>query len=111
MNASILVPGICFILMFCSEFTILETLQYFGRLHGLRGKEVRLTLKKKLELNMDKLQVRLQLDFLTGLLDLPPSSRTVGTLSGGQQRRVSFAVSLLHAPDLMILDEPTVGVI
>ena len=28
----------------------------------------------------------------------------------GQQRRVSFAVSLLHAPDLMILDEPTVGV-
>ena len=89
----------------------METLQYFGRLHGLRGKEVRLTLKKKLELNMDKLQVRLQLDFLTGLLDLPPSSRTVGTLSGGQQRRVSFAVSLLHAPDLMILDEPTVGVI
>ena len=67
-------------------------------------------LTKKLELNMDKLQVRLQLDFLTGLLDLPPSSRTVGTLSGGQQRRVSFAVSLLHAPDLMILDEPTVGV-
>ena len=112
MNASILVPGICFILMFCSEFTILETLQYFGRLHGLRGKEVRaFKLTKKLELNMDKLQVRLQLDFLTGLLDLPPSSRTVGTLSGGQQRRVSFAVSLLHAPDLMILDEPTVGVI
>ena len=95
--------------MFCSEFTILETLQYFGRLHGLRGKEVR-AFNKKLELRMDKLQVRLQLDFLTGLLDLPPSSRTVGTLSGGQQRRVSFAVSLLHAPDLMILDEPTVGV-
>jgi len=75
------------------EFSILETLQYFGRLHGLRSKEV-----------------LLQLEFLTGLLDLPPSSRTVGTLSGGQQRRVSFAVSLLHAPDLMILDEPTVGV-
>merc|ERR1712012_1092862 len=75
------------------EFTILETLQYFGRLHGLRSKEV-----------------LLQLEFLTGLLDLPPSSRTVGTLSGGQQRRVSFAVSLMHAPDLMILDEPTVGV-
>ena len=28
-------------------------------------------------------QVLLQLEFLTGLLDLPPSSRTVGTLSGG----------------------------
>ena len=62
-------------------------------------------------LQLDTSQVRLQLDFLSGLLDLPPSTRTVGTLSGGQQRRVSFAVSLLHSPDLMILDEPTVGVI
>jgi ABC-type Mn2+/Zn2+ transport system ATPase subunit len=30
--------------------------------------------------------------------------------SGGQQRRVSFAASLIHTPDLLILDEPTVGV-
>ena len=33
-----------------------------------------------------------------------------GKPSGGQQRRVSFAVSLLHNPELLILDEPTVGV-
>ena len=30
--------------------------------------------------------------------------------SGGQQRRVSFSVALLHNPELLILDEPTVGV-
>lgn len=30
--------------------------------------------------------------------------------SGGQQRRASFIVALLHEPSILILDEPTVGV-
>lgn len=49
-------------------------------------------------------------DFLIGLLDLPNDNRMVGKLSGGQQRRASLAAALLHEPQLLILDEPTVGV-
>ncbi|XP_034255676.1 ABC transporter G family member 23-like [Thrips palmi] len=74
-------------------FTVTETLKYFGWVAGMSQEDI------------DERTAK-----LLSLLEIPTEYRLVRDLSGGQQRRVSLAVTLIHRPPIVILDEPTVGV-
>lgn len=74
------------------EFSVSGALYYFGRINGLEDEEIETKQK-----------------FLSELLQLPPANHLIKNMSGGQQRRVSFAAALIHSPEFLILDEPTVG--
>jgi ABC-2 type transport system ATP-binding protein len=76
------------------ELTAEENLGFFGRLHGLRGKALGERVTAALE--------------LVGLA--ARRRHRVSTLSGGMQRRLNLACALVHEPELLLLDEPTVGV-
>lgn len=74
--------------------TAKENLMYFGSMYGLKGENLK---EKVIE----------SLDFM-GLLKF--ADKRIETFSGGMKRRVNLIAGILHNPQLLFLDEPTVGV-
>lgn len=76
------------------ELSAYENLKFFGRLYGLSG--------NKLEQRIDYVLE------LVGLADR--KKELVKNYSGGMQRRVNLAAAMMHEPEVLIMDEPTVGI-
>jgi ABC-2 type transport system ATP-binding protein len=75
------------------NLTVAENMRFFGGAYGLSGTVLR-----------DRSAAMLRQFQLTGHEDVPS-----GQLPGGFKQRLAMAVGLLHAPDILFLDEPTSG--
>ena len=74
--------------------TALENLHYFGSLYGLKGK----TLYNATEIALQRVNL------------LEVADKKIGHFSGGMKRRINLIAAILHQPEVLFLDEPTVGV-
>ena len=71
-----------------------ENLNFWGKMYGLRGSE----LKQRVD----------EILTIVGLTDRQKGR--VEKYSGGMKRRLNIGIALLHKPDVVIMDEPTVGI-
>lgn len=76
------------------DLTARENLVFWGKMYGLRGVALKARVDEVLE--------------TIGLADR--SRGFVKTFSGGMKRRVNIGVALLHKPQVIYMDEPTVGI-
>ncbi len=76
------------------ELTARENVTFFAKLYGLKGKLLQERTEEALR--------------FTGLLERAGDKPS--TFSGGMKRRLNIACAIMHRPELIIMDEPTVGI-
>ncbi len=76
------------------DLSALDNMVFFGRMAGLNGKEARAQAMTYLE--------------LMGLVERAKGK--IAKFSGGMKRRINLAIALMGHPQLLFLDEPTVGI-
>ncbi|MGA9287247.1 MAG: ABC transporter ATP-binding protein [Anaerobacillus sp.] len=77
-----------------SELTAKENLDFFASLNGVKRSD-----RKE------------RISYVMNLVDLERDlHKKIEEYSGGMKRRLSLAIALLHHPDILLLDEPTVGI-
>lgn len=77
-----------------TDLTGYENLKFFGKVYGLKGKD----LEKRVEEVQDIIGLNGRINEL------------VKNYSGGMKRRVNIGAALMHNPQILIMDEPTVGI-
>ncbi len=76
------------------ELSALQNLAFWGRMYGLYGS----ALKERMRVVLEQVSLA------------DRAKDRVKTYSGGMKRRLNIAVGLLHAPKVVFMDEPTVGI-